>query len=114
MPTTSTAVVSPRRAPASGPWKKVRRGEGAPLLRPQSDHTRSTSCRRAGAAEHAEALEALTLLAGLSERKRLFLTAKVAGYSYDEIAAELNVSWLTVNRQLVRARSAIRASRGTD
>jgi hypothetical protein len=38
----------------------------------------------------------------------------LAGCSYDEIAAELNVSWLTVNRQLVRARSAVRAARGTD
>jgi len=31
------------------------------------------------------------------------LTVKVAGYSYDEIAAQLEVSWRTVNRQLVRA-----------
>ena len=75
--------------------------------RPAADGPAPTSTR--------EALEALALLAGLPERKRPFLTAKVAGYSYDEIAAELNVSWLTVNRQLdVRARSAIRASRRTD
>jgi hypothetical protein len=26
------------------------------------------------------------------------LSVKVAGYSYDEIAAQLDVSWLTVNR----------------
>ena len=65
------------------------------------EHARSTSCRRADAGEHGEALEALELLAGLPERKRTFLAAKVAGCSYDEIAAELNVSWLTVNRQLV-------------
>ena len=51
------------------------------------------------------------MLAGLPERKRGFLTAKVAGYSYDEIAAELNVSWLTVNRQLMRARGALRDAR---
>jgi hypothetical protein len=37
----------------------------------------------------------------------------VGGYSYDEIAAQLEVSWLTVNRQLVRARAAARAARGT-
>jgi RNA polymerase sigma-70 factor (ECF subfamily) len=79
-----------------------------------SEDAHSTSCRRASAAEHGEALEALTLLAGLPERKRLFLTAKVAGYSYDEIAAELNVSWLTVNRQLVRARAALRKARDGD
>jgi DNA-directed RNA polymerase specialized sigma24 family protein len=51
------------------------------------------------------------LLAGLPKRERTFLAADVAGYSYDEIAAQLDVSWLTVNRQLVRARSAVRAAR---
>ena len=40
------------------------------------------------------------------------MTIAVVGYSYDEIAAELGVSWLTVNRQLVRARAAARATRG--
>jgi DNA-directed RNA polymerase specialized sigma24 family protein len=75
-----------------------------------TDHGRSTNCPRGGAVEHGEALEALALLAELPVRKRTFLAAKVAGYSYDEIAAELEVSWLTVNRQLVRARSAIRAA----
>jgi hypothetical protein len=32
---------------------------------------------------------------------RTFLTLRVAGFSYDEIAAEFGVSWLTI-RQLVR------------
>ena len=68
-----------------------------------ADHGRSTSCARATAGEHGEALEAFALLAGLPERKRSFLAAKVAGFSYDEIAAELGVSRLTVNRQLVSA-----------
>jgi RNA polymerase sigma factor (sigma-70 family) len=79
-----------------------------------SDHGRSTSCPRGGAVEHGEALEVLALLAGLPERKRAFLTARVAGYSYHEIAAELNVTWLTVNRQLVRARAALRHARAGD
>jgi RNA polymerase sigma-70 factor (ECF subfamily) len=79
-----------------------------------TDQGQSTSCPKASASQHRDALEALALLAALPERKRTFLTAKVAGFSYDEIAAELDVSWLTVNRQLVRARSAIRAARGTD
>ena len=79
-----------------------------------TDPGRSTSCPRGGAVEHGEALEALALLAGLPERKRTFLAAKVAGCSYDEIAAELNVSWLTVNRQLVRARAALRDARAGD
>jgi Sigma-70, region 4 len=66
------------------------------------------------ASDRCEALEALTLLAALPERKRTFLVAKVAGYSYDEIAAELDVSWLTVNRQLVRARACARRGAGVD
>jgi hypothetical protein len=37
----------------------------------------------ASASEHCEALEALDTLAGLTERKRAFLTLKVAGYSYE-------------------------------
>ena len=58
---------------------------------------------------HGEALKALALLAALPERKRSFLAAKVAGRSYDEIAAELNVSRLTVNRQSdARPRGAAR------
>jgi DNA-directed RNA polymerase specialized sigma24 family protein len=54
--------------------------------------------------------DALSLVADDSERKRTFLTLKVAGYSYNEIAAQLGVSWRTVNRQLVRARAAARAT----
>jgi RNA polymerase sigma-70 factor (ECF subfamily) len=79
-----------------------------------TDHCRSTGCPTGSADEHGEALEALALLGGLTERKRTFLAAKVAGYSYDEIAAELNVSLLTVNRQLVRARAAVREARDGD
>jgi RNA polymerase sigma factor (sigma-70 family) len=73
---------------------------------------RSTNCPAGSAGERCEALEALSLLAGLPDRRRTFLAAKVAGYSYEEIAAELEVSWRTVNRQLVRARTAVRAARG--
>jgi RNA polymerase sigma factor (sigma-70 family) len=73
--------------------------------------TRSTCCPRSEADEQGEALEALALIAALPERKRTFLALKVAGYSYNELTAELNVSWLTVNRQLVRARAAVRAAR---
>jgi DNA-directed RNA polymerase specialized sigma24 family protein len=55
---------------------------------------------------------ALVLVADLHERKRTCLTLKVSGYSYNEIAAQLGVSWLAVYRQLVRARAAARATRG--
>ena len=80
-----------------------------------TDHGRSTSCptgERQRAPRGARC--ARVLLAGLPERKRTFLAAKVAGYSYDEIASELDVSWLTVNRQLVRARAAVREARDGD
>jgi RNA polymerase sigma factor (sigma-70 family) len=75
---------------------------------------RSTTCPTSDADEQCEVLEALALVAALPERKRTFLALKVAGFSYDEIAAELGVSWLTVNRQLVRARAAIREARDGD
>ena len=78
---------------------------------PPAHGGRSTSCPTGSASDHCEALEGLAALAVLPDRKRTFLTLKVAGYSYDEIAAQLEVSWLTVNRQLVRARAAARAAR---
>jgi RNA polymerase sigma factor (sigma-70 family) len=76
--------------------------------------SRPMCCPPADATDRCRALEALAVVAGLPERKRAFLTLKVAGYSYDEIAAKLGVSWLTVNRQLVRARAAVRHERGVD
>jgi RNA polymerase sigma-70 factor (ECF subfamily) len=75
------------------------------------DWPRPTSCPPANATDHCCALEALGAVADLPERKRAFLTLKVAGYSYDEIASQLDVSWRTVDRQLGRARTALRAAR---
>jgi DNA-directed RNA polymerase specialized sigma24 family protein len=72
---------------------------------------RSTSTRAADSQERSEVLEALAMLATLPARKRDFLVAKVAGYTHDEIAAQLAASWLTVNRQLIRARAAVRSQR---
>jgi hypothetical protein len=40
--------------------------------------------------------------------------ATLAGHSYDEIAEHLGVTYTNVNRQLVRARPAMRAGRGDD
>ena len=42
--------------------------------------------------DHAQALEALALVAALPERKRTFLALKLSGHTYDEIAPELGVS----------------------
>jgi RNA polymerase sigma factor (sigma-70 family) len=80
-------------------------------IEPPPHRARATSCPTGSASDHCEALEALAALAGLPERKRRFLTLKVAGHSYDEIAAHLGVTYTNVNRQLVRARSAVRAAR---
>jgi RNA polymerase sigma factor (sigma-70 family) len=80
-------------------------------IEPPPHRARSTSCPSGSASDHCEALEALAALGSLPGRKRTFLTLKVAGYSYDEIAAQLEVSWPTVNRQLVRARRTVRAAR---
>ena len=63
------------------------------------------------ARDRCEALEPLYLHAGLPERRRTFLASKVGGYNYEEIVAQLDVSWRTVNRQLVRARRAVRSAR---
>jgi DNA-binding CsgD family transcriptional regulator len=78
--------------------------------RPPHRH-QSTSAPVGSAGDHGEALEALAALADLPHRKRTFLTLKVAGYSYDEIAEQLDASYSTVNRQLVRARRDPRRAR---
>jgi RNA polymerase sigma factor (sigma-70 family) len=64
--------------------------------------------------QYRAALEALAALAELPERKRTFLTLKVAGYTYDEIAEQLGTTCRTVDRQLARARAAVRATRAAD
>ena len=79
----------------------------APLSPAQPDGRAATAGARA-----AEAREALDLLAGLPVRKRAVLTLQVSGHSYAEIAQRLHMSPRTVERQLLRARAAVR--RGQD
>lgn len=74
----------------------------------------STGRATTGQEQRRAALEALAALAGLPERKRSFLTLKVAGYSYNEITEQLGTTWRTVNRRLVQARRDVRAARGPD
>jgi RNA polymerase sigma factor (sigma-70 family) len=57
-----------------------------------------------------EARDALAHLAALPARKRAVLTLRVSGHSYAEIAAELCMSQRTVERQLLRARAAVRGA----
>ena len=57
------------------------------------------------ARDRCEALEPLSLLAGLPERRRTFLASKVGGYSYEEIVAQLDVSWRMVDRRWWDAKS---------
>ena len=62
----------------------------------------------AAAARAVAAREALSLVAALPARKRAVLTLQVAGHSYAEIAAELQMTQGTVERQVPRARAAVR------
>jgi DNA-binding CsgD family transcriptional regulator len=55
-----------------------------------------------------EAREALGLLAALPPRKRAVLALQVSGHSYREMAAEMQMTERTVERQLLRARVAVR------
>jgi DNA-directed RNA polymerase specialized sigma24 family protein len=47
----------------------------------------------------------------LPARTRAVLTLQVIGCSYGEIAAELRMSWRTVERELLRAHAAVRQAR---
>jgi RNA polymerase sigma factor (sigma-70 family) len=55
-----------------------------------------------------EAREALEQIGRLPERQRRIFGLHVAGLSYDEIGAETGDSWLTVARQISRARLSLR------
>ena len=55
-----------------------------------------------------EAREALRSLAGLGDRRRVALTLKVAGYSYQEIQELLGVSYTWVNRHITEGRAKLR------
>jgi RNA polymerase sigma factor (sigma-70 family) len=55
-----------------------------------------------------DAREALERLAALPPRKRTVLTLQVSGCSYAEIARELHMTSRTVERQVLRARAAVR------
>jgi RNA polymerase sigma factor (sigma-70 family) len=57
-----------------------------------------------------EAREALRALAGLRWRRRRVLALRAAGYSYNEIAEKLGVTYTNVNRQLTRGRSSCGSS----
>ncbi len=60
---------------------------------------------------HAEAREALEMLAKVPERRRRALALHVSGLTYDEIAAELGVSRTRVNHLVAEANAAIRKGR---
>jgi RNA polymerase sigma factor (sigma-70 family) len=71
--------------------------------------------RASAAAERAlAAREALAVLAALPARKRAVLTLQVSGHSYAEIAAALQMTHRTVERQLLRARARVRSCRGDE
>jgi RNA polymerase sigma factor (sigma-70 family) len=55
-----------------------------------------------------EAREALRALAGLRWRRRRVLALRAAGYSYQEIADKLAVTYTNVNRHLTEGRAELR------
>lgn len=55
-----------------------------------------------------DARDALHTVARLPSRQHRYLALLIAGYSYDEIAAATSASHRTVDRQLARARKALR------
>ena len=55
-----------------------------------------------------EAREALRLLAGLRFRRRRVLALRVVGYSYQEIARRLGVTYTNVNRHATEGRAELR------
>jgi DNA-binding NarL/FixJ family response regulator len=61
-----------------------------------------------GHGSRVEAREAFGLVAALPPRKRAVLTLQVSGHSYGETAARLGMIERTVERQLLRARAAVR------
>lgn len=60
------------------------------------------------ATQRAEAIQALERIAALPQRRRRVFAAHVAGLSYDEIAAREGLSYTAVNKQMTKARNAIR------
>jgi len=58
------------------------------------------------------AISALQTLSQLPARQREILALHVGGYSYAEIAAQLNATIRTVERQMARARHTIRGWQG--
>lgn len=57
-----------------------------------------------------DAHQALETLAALPERQRSCLALLIAGHSYTEIARLTRTSYTAVNKQLVKARSTLRAT----
>lgn len=68
--------------------------------------------RRAAAPldELLEAREALRMVAGLRPVRRRVFERRLAGLTYDEIAAEQGLTYTNVNRQITRSRAELRAA----
>jgi RNA polymerase sigma factor (sigma-70 family) len=85
-------VAHDRRMATLAPGADVRSAAGGELLR-------------------LDARDALELLAALPARKRTVLALQVSGCSYAEIGRELQMTSRTVERQVLRARAAVRCHR---
>ncbi len=71
-------------------------------------HPEAPRSRMADGQARAEVLEAFGHVAALPECKRRAFTRQVAGFSYQEIAAQLGWTQRTVERNLLRARAQVR------
>jgi RNA polymerase sigma factor (sigma-70 family) len=94
-------IVARREAIRLGVYDRRLAGESAERV-----DERGAERRSAGE----DAREALGHLAALPARKRAVLTLRLSGYSHAEIAGELRMTRRTVERQLVRARAAVRCA----
>ena len=72
---------------------------------------RADACPGPATGHATQAKEALRAVAALPDRRRAVLTLQIAGHSYREIGQELRMTPRTVERQLVRARAAVRRER---
>ena len=80
-----------------------------PTLEPAGDHHLIAFRTPAEEGSRERAREAL---GALPERQRRLLALKAGGFSYSEIAALEGISWRTVDRQLIRARTHLAAGEG--
>jgi hypothetical protein len=99
---TLAVTAAPAASPHARGEMKLRSRAGGPAVEQRSNDRRAQArparpgrppARGVARAAPHEAVDTLALVAALLARKRTFLSLKVAGLSYDEIAAQLGVTY---------------------